>query len=136
MRLVVIAYVGFAISSMAVAQEAGEDIDISLSVWDAVKAGDCQDRMTFLNDEEVLVESGGHAAIKSYELERERRTGFYVLRFETKSRNKELNCAGNQGVRAGQEHGTYIMFNDTADEMTFYSEPDPNSNFNLVFKKR
>ena len=109
---------------------------MGFSVWDAVNDRDCEDRITLLGASEVLVESGKHAAIKSYKLERQRRTAFYTLRFRTKSRNKEPNCSGNRGVVVGQEHGTYIKFNDAGDEMTFYSAPDAQSNFNLRFRKR
>lgn len=136
LRLVVSAFLIGIVPPSVVAQNSGAIPDVTLTVWDAVKVGKCQDRMTFLNDKEVLVESGDHAAIKTFKLERERRTGFYTLRFKTKSRNKELNCAGNRGVVAGQEHGTYIKFNAAADEMTFYSAPDNAANFNLIFKKR
>jgi hypothetical protein len=127
---------GVFFSSSIVAQQTVQISDMGFSVWDAVNEGDCEDRITFLGADEVLIESGEHAAIKSYKLEPQRNTDFYTLRFRTKSRNKQLNCSGNRGVVVGQEHGTYIKFNDAVDEMTFYSAPDDESNFNLRFKKR
>jgi hypothetical protein len=125
----------FFFSPFVVAQQTGPVTDMGFSAWDAVDDGDCEDRITFLGAKKVLVESGAYAAIKSYKLERERRTDFYTLRFRTKSRNIQLNCSGNRGIVIGQEHGTYIKFNDTVDEMTFYSAPYNQSNFNLKFKK-
>lgn len=118
------------------AQQAQQVTELSLSVWDAVDVTDCQDRMTFLSVDEVLVESGSHTSIKSYKLVRERRSDFYSLRFNTKSRNKQPTCAGKLGTVAGQDHGTYIKFNEAATEMTFYSAPENGANFNLIFKRR
>lgn len=115
---------------------AQKEPDMNLSVWDAVREGDCADTITFLNDKEVLVESGAHQSIKSYKLRRVGRQGFYSLQFKTKFRNKELNCAGTRGVTVGQEHGTYLRFNETINEMMFYSAAEDDAGRNLRFRKR
>lgn len=120
----------------AVAQDLGAKPNMGFSVWDREFDSDCVYRMTFLGEEDMLLESGGQVAIKDYRIRRYGRTGFYTLSLKTTSHNKQVNCDGEQGFGVGQKHGTYIKFNEAADTMTFYSEPNNSGRPTVVFKRR
>lgn len=118
------------------ARGAAAQVEMGFSVWELVSNAPCKETMTFLGEEEYLLESGDQMLTRTYKFKQFRSTDFYVFSQRTTSNNGLINCSGVVGKRNGARLKLYAKFNAEQTEMTLYSKPDEAKPLNVIFRKK
>ncbi len=121
---------------LGIANQAHALDGLAPSVWDSTSESGCRTTLTFLSDEEYMLESSDQIVMKAYKLTKYRRTEFFVFFQRTVANNEQLSCAGIKAARTGTRLKFYAKFNADMTELAVYPEPDENSQISIEYVKR